>query len=73
MLMVHLNRCPNKGVTISRINRRTETITWLSVRLGESVLHLGREVRLGEAMLCLGETEIAQKGSRVHLGKLTFS
>ena len=63
--MVHLNRCPNKGVTISRFNGRTKTITRLLVRLGKSVLRLGGEVRLGEAMLCLGGTKIAQEGSRV--------
>ena len=55
MFMVHLNRSPNNGVTISRINRKMETITGLEVRLGEVVLCLGKEVRLGVGDLRLGE------------------
>ena len=55
MHIVHLNQNPNKGVTISRINRRTKIITGLQVHLGEAVLCLGKEVRLGIRDLRLGE------------------
>ena len=62
MPMVHLNRSLNKGVTISSINRRMETITGLQVRLGKVVLRLGEEVPLGKAFLCLSGLEINQEG-----------
>ena len=41
MPIVHLNRSPNKGVTISRINKRSKTIIRLQVRLGVGNLGLG--------------------------------
>ena len=41
MPIVHLNQSPNKGVTISRIYRRTEIIRGLQVRLGIGDLRRG--------------------------------
>ena len=55
MLIIQSNCNPNQEMMVSRINEMTETITWLPVRLGESMLRLGREVRLGRA-------KIAQEG-----------
>ena len=40
---------------IVRINEREEPKHDLQERLGEAMLHLGGEVRLSEAILCLGE------------------
>ena len=39
---------------IVRINGREEPKHDLQVRLSEAMLRLGEEVRLGEALLCLG-------------------
>ena len=43
-----------------RINKREEPKHDLQVRLGEAMLCLGGEVRLGEALLCLGRPESAE-------------
>ena len=45
---------------IVRINRREEPKQDLQVRLGEAILCLGEEVRLGEALLRLGGPESAE-------------
>ena len=47
MLIVQLNHNLNQDSDNSRINKRTETITGLQVRLGVGDLRLGEDLRQG--------------------------
>ena len=58
---------------IVRINGREEPQKDLQARLSEAMLRLGREVRLGEALLCLGGLESLETLARVRLGVGTFA
>ena len=45
----HLNRSPNKGVMVSKINKRKGGKRGLQFHLSEGGLSLGKDLRQGEA------------------------
>ena len=58
---------------IARINGREITKQDLPVRLGEAMLCLGEEAHLGEAQLRLGGSKSSKTRPWVRLGEPTFA
>ena len=76
---IHLLRSSLIQWMIARFNEREKTKQDLSISLGESILRLGGEVRLGvevrlgEAQLRLGGSKSSKTRSWFYLGKPTFT